>query len=215
MPKRTIFNKNSKKLQNKNFKNIERDIFNCLLNNRSRKPLSQKEIAEKIGCSASTVSRHIKTLLNDKQPSGEQYYSIKWTFRGYIMEREDVCNNEYNDINQNNYREELIYDLAKANVCTMSEINIITSTVIFCGITSKFVDAFDSAFRSIFHKNCYHNIVHIGGGVYIILKETSKKDLQNYQHEISNFYKDIVTEMENIRCQKFLCPSKTVKKLKK
>ena len=32
MPKRTIFNKNSQKLQNKNFKNIERDIFNCLLN---------------------------------------------------------------------------------------------------------------------------------------------------------------------------------------
>jgi hypothetical protein len=94
----------------------------------------------------------------------------------------------------------------------MHEISIITSTVVFCGIKPKLIDAFDSAFRSIFPNDCYQNIVRVDGGVYIILKETSKKDLKSYQEEISNFYKDIVKENENIRCQKFLSPSKTIEK---
>lgn len=215
MTKRSIYNKNAQPLQNKKKKNINREIFNCLLHDRSHNPLSQRAIAEKIGCSTATVSRHIKPLINDKQPSGGQYYFIRWTFRGYIMAREDIDGNKDNENNLSNHREDLIYDLAQAKTCTMREISIITNTVVFCGVASKHVDNFDSAFRSVFSKDCYHTILHSDGGVYIILKEVTKKELQICQDKIAQFYKDIVKEMENIKCQKILTPTKTIEKPKK
>jgi len=198
MPKQSIFRQHSKRLNKKGEKSIEEKIFSCLLNVPNGKAMSAEKIAQEIGCSTSTIRRHIKTLIDDKKTRGDQLLYVRWSKNGYKMEREDINENR----SLSDYYDEIIYDLAETNACTELVAKEITSTVIFWGITKSYIQNFEMNFRNCFSQDWYYTLIVQKDGLYIILNEVSKKDLVERRTKIVDFYEKIVKESERQRKEK-------------
>lgn len=188
---------------------LEERIFDELrdkLNHTPGKTITQTALAEKIGTTQSTISRHLRKLIGREYDNSRYYYKIVFVNPGYKMIRQDkprCCDPKRptpieHRVQEAEIRRNGAEEIKDSDCLIDMGVVEVNNYVILYKLKKNKADLVINTLRSGFPEHYFYDILSNENGIYIILDDKKLGiDINNARSNICEYYKDMLRELKS------------------